>query len=104
MGFSTEEIQAALKRMEEGPTSKDDGLTMLCCCYNHGMLRVKGDDGDASQVLRYCMVDKSERKWDVFTIIEPDCDPVYKTRLYESAEVQPKNLKEGWEEGLAKAS
>ena len=51
--------------------------------YNHGMLRVEGDDGDVDQVLRWCILTKEEKYHDVYRVSESGKEDVYYVRPYD---------------------
>ena len=99
-GFPEEEVNAALDRMASGRgTSVEDATTLLCCGYSHGLRRVKGDDSEPSQILRWVMKDKQGRFWDVFKVIEPDVEEKFYSRILPVSEA-PKDLMKDWEEAF----
>lgn len=80
------------------------GLELTVFGYNHGMLRVEGDDGDANQVLRWCILTKEEKYHDVFRVSESGKEDVYYVRPYDEGETRITDLKVGWEAALKRAS
>lgn len=54
---------------------------MLCVHgYIHALRRVQGDDGDDNQVLRWLIMDKQEKHWDVFRVHESGKQMQYYSR------------------------
>lgn len=75
----------------------DPNLLLLVNGYNMGMLRVKGDDGDEDQIIRWIIQDKEQVWHDVFRITEPGKEDTYISRVFDEGEEQPKDLKAEWE-------
>ena len=80
------------------------GLELTVYGHNMGMLRVKGDDGDANQILRWAIRDKQEAWHDVFRVMEEGKSDVWLVRPYEEGEEHIQDLKVGWEEALKRAA
>ena len=74
----------------EDPYDKNDpdpNFMLTVHGYVMGMRRVKGDDGDKDQILRYVIVDKEEVTWDVYRVIEPDKTDVWVSRKFGEGEI-----------------
>jgi len=73
-----------------------DPFSLTCYGYVHGLLRVRGDDNEPSQTLRWIIVDKDDQWWDIFKVIEPNCKDMWYSREIEEFE-KPKDLALDWE-------
>lgn len=74
----------------------DDPFSLTIHGYVHGLLRVRGDDSEPSQTLRWIIVDKDERWWDIFKVIEPNTKDKWLSREIDELE-KPTDLKHDWE-------
>ena len=81
-GFSSSSAEAMPAEYE-----KDPNFLLTVHGYVMGMRRVKGDDGDKDQILRYIIADKEKVTWDVYRVIEPDKTDVWVSRPFDEGEI-----------------
>ena len=73
--------------------------------YIMGLRRVEGDDGDADQILRWAIEDKSKDRWDVFRIHKKGEYARYVSRKRASEEGDfPVDLMVDWKDSFTKCA